>query len=224
MNKNKPFRMRKPAAAALFAVGACSLCIALFLGSRPATIAGWTPVNESLEETLGLLAPPPAEKEREAGGQATSSADKEQGSGGQAVSSADKEQESGSHAQHPADKGQDPEGQPPSSSAAAGVSPSSAASGSQSDVYADAASPSPVPSGESGEPVDKPSGALDLNRATEADLDALPGIGPSKAKAIIAHRDKIGGFRRVEQLLDVKGIGPKVFERLSALVYVAARK
>ncbi|MFB9280104.1 ComEA family DNA-binding protein [Cohnella cellulosilytica] len=219
MNKNKPFRMRKPAAAALFAIGACALCIALFLGSRPATIAGWTPVNESLEETLGLLAPPPAEKEREAGGQATSSADKE--SGGQAAPS---EQESGAQAQPPADKGQEAERQPPSSSAAAGASPSNVASDPQSDVYAEAASPSPMPSGESGEPVDQPSGALDLNRATEADLDALPGIGPSKAKAIIAHRDKIGGFRRVEQLLDVKGIGPKVFERLSALVYVAARK
>ncbi len=74
--------------------------------------------------------------------------------------------------------------------------------------------PSPAsssPAAEAGEdaPREASPGTLDLNRATEADLDALPGIGPSKAKAILAHRDKIGGFRRVEQLLDVKGIGPK---------------
>ncbi|WP_391571157.1 ComEA family DNA-binding protein [Cohnella sp.] len=82
------------------------------------------------------------------------------------------------------------------------------------------------PAAEAGEeaPREVGPGTLDLNRATEADLDALPGIGPSKAKAILAHRDKIGGFRRVEQLLDVKGIGPKVFEHLSGLVHVAAAK
>ncbi|RED64297.1 ComEA family DNA-binding protein [Cohnella phaseoli] len=89
--------------------------------------------------------------------------------------------------------------------------------------------PSPAsssPAAEVGEetPREASPGTLDLNRATEADLDALPGIGPSKAKAILAHRDKIGGFRRVEQLLDVKGIGPKVFEHLSGLVHVAAAK
>jgi len=79
--------------------------------------------------------------------------------------------------------------------------------------------PSPIADASPSDP-----GKLDLNKATQADLEALPGIGPSKAKAILSHRDKIGGFRRVEQLLDVKGIGPKMFERLSPLVSVPANK
>lgn len=58
------------------------------------------------------------------------------------------------------------------------------------------------------------SGKLALNAATAADLTALPGVGQKTAEAIIAHRDSIGGFRSVEQLLDVKGIGPAKFDSL----------
>lgn len=61
---------------------------------------------------------------------------------------------------------------------------------------------------------------LNLNEATIAQLEQLPGIGPSKAKAIAAYRDQHGGFRKVEELLNVKGIGPKIFEKLSPEVYV----
>jgi len=64
------------------------------------------------------------------------------------------------------------------------------------------------------------SGGMDLNRASEGELDGLPGIGPSKAKAIVAYRQEHGGFRSVEELLNVKGIGPKVLEKLHPLVYV----
>ncbi|MFC5450299.1 ComEA family DNA-binding protein [Paenibacillus aestuarii] len=62
---------------------------------------------------------------------------------------------------------------------------------------------------------------LDLNTATAEQLDALPGIGPSKAQAIVEHRTKKGKFQRVEQLLEVKGIGAKMLEKLKPLVYVA---
>ncbi len=198
MNKNNALRMRKPIAAALFAVGAGAFCIALFIGSRPDTIAGWTPVNESLEEAIGSLASP-----SENGNQIL-------GTAGQSGSSGDE------------DQGQGAGGQTQSSTGDAATFKTDA--DSNSDANTAGTSPLSEPSGESGEPPANPSGVLDLNGATEADLDALPGIGPSKAKAIVAHRDKIGGFRRVEQLLDVKGIGPKVFERLSDLVYVAPRK
>lgn len=61
---------------------------------------------------------------------------------------------------------------------------------------------------------------LDLNAATQAQLEDLPGIGPSKAKAIIAYRDRKGGFRSVDDLLQVKGIGPKMFEKLRPEVAV----
>ncbi|OCT17234.1 hypothetical protein A8709_24770 [Paenibacillus pectinilyticus] len=62
---------------------------------------------------------------------------------------------------------------------------------------------------------------LDLNTATLEQLDKLPGIGESKAKAILEHRAKKGKFKRVEELMDVKGIGEKMFAKLKGLVYVA---
>lgn len=48
---------------------------------------------------------------------------------------------------------------------------------------------------------------VDLNTATVEQLDALPGIGPSTAQAIVEHRARHGPFRSVAQLLQVKGIG-----------------
>ncbi|MCG9895377.1 MAG: helix-hairpin-helix domain-containing protein [Fimbriimonadaceae bacterium] len=62
--------------------------------------------------------------------------------------------------------------------------------------------------------------ALNLNTATRDELDTLPGIGPKTADAIMAHRARIGGFQSVEQLEDVKGIGPKKLARLRPLVKV----
>ena len=56
-------------------------------------------------------------------------------------------------------------------------------------------------------------GAIDLNTASVADLAALPGIGESKAKAIVAWREATP-FRSVDELRDVKGIGDKMLEKL----------
>lgn len=64
-------------------------------------------------------------------------------------------------------------------------------------------------------------GRLDLNTATAAELDSLPGIGPAKAQAIVEYRSAQRGFHSVEQLREVSGIGPKLFERLQPLVAVA---
>jgi comEA protein len=63
-------------------------------------------------------------------------------------------------------------------------------------------------------------GLLDLNTATLEQLDKLPGIGESKAKAILEYRMKKGRFKRVEELMDVKGIGDKMFEKLKGFIYV----
>ena len=55
---------------------------------------------------------------------------------------------------------------------------------------------------------------LDLNRATAEELDALPGIGPVLAGRILAHRARYGPFRAVDELRAVRGIGPRLLERL----------
>ena len=57
-----------------------------------------------------------------------------------------------------------------------------------------------------------------LNSATEADLIQLPGIGPALAKRIVEHRRQIGGFKSVEQLLEVRGIGEKKLEQIRPYV------
>jgi competence protein ComEA len=61
---------------------------------------------------------------------------------------------------------------------------------------------------------------LDLNTATELQIEALPGIGPSLAQAIIAEREKEGGFHTVDDLRRVRGIGDVRFAQLRPLVTV----
>jgi competence protein ComEA len=61
---------------------------------------------------------------------------------------------------------------------------------------------------------------VDINQATVADLDRLPGIGPSTARAIVDHRTRNGPFASVDDLLAVRGIGPAKLAELRALVRV----
>jgi competence ComEA-like helix-hairpin-helix protein len=63
--------------------------------------------------------------------------------------------------------------------------------------------------------------SLDLNRAALGDLLLLPGVGPKLAQRIIDERTRRGGYGRVEELLDVKGIGPATLVRLSRFVRVS---
>lgn len=62
------------------------------------------------------------------------------------------------------------------------------------------------------------SGPLNLNTASEEQLLELPGIGPSRARAIIAFREEHGGFQSVSQLLRIKGFGRAMLRRLRPLV------
>lgn len=62
--------------------------------------------------------------------------------------------------------------------------------------------------------------AVNLNTATVQELDALPGVGPVTAAAIVAWRQANGKFTSVDQLADVEGIGPARLEKLRALVRV----
>jgi len=61
---------------------------------------------------------------------------------------------------------------------------------------------------------------LDLNRATEEDFVALPGIGSRLAERIMAYRQSVGVFRSLDELRQVKGIGIKKFERIRPLIMV----
>ncbi len=65
------------------------------------------------------------------------------------------------------------------------------------------------------------SGLINLNTASESDLiDNLNGVGPVMAKRIISYRETHGGFSSVEELMNIKGIGEKVFAKLKDNVTV----
>jgi competence protein ComEA len=64
-------------------------------------------------------------------------------------------------------------------------------------------------------------GRIDLNRATAAELEDLPGMGPAKAAAIVSHREEHGPFREPGDLRAVTGIGEKTFQGLADLVAVS---
>jgi competence protein ComEA len=61
---------------------------------------------------------------------------------------------------------------------------------------------------------------LDLNRANQAQLEELPGIGPVTAQAILTWRQQHGRFSRIEELQEVDGIGPKTYAQISPHVRV----
>jgi competence ComEA-like helix-hairpin-helix protein len=67
-----------------------------------------------------------------------------------------------------------------------------------------------------------PAKPLDLNSATEQQLEQLPGVGPATAKAIVQFRQKSGPFRRVEDLLAVPRITKKRLEKLRPYVTVSS--
>ncbi|WP_171018839.1 helix-hairpin-helix domain-containing protein, partial [Rhodococcus sp. Q] len=77
-----------------------------------------------------------------------------------------------------------------------------------------------VGGGAAGGPGNATGGPVDLNTATEQQLDTLPGVGPVTATAIVSWRTANGSFTDVEQLGEVDGIGPARLEKLRTLVTV----
>ena len=65
---------------------------------------------------------------------------------------------------------------------------------------------------------------VNLNAASVAQLQTLPGIGASAAQRIVEYRQKNGAFKKIEELMNVKGIGEKSFLKLKPLITVGAEK
>lgn len=64
-------------------------------------------------------------------------------------------------------------------------------------------------------------GRFELNSASEKLLEELPGIGPEKAKRIAETRTKMNGFRTVDDLRNVEGIGEKTFDKIKDILYIS---
>ena len=67
-------------------------------------------------------------------------------------------------------------------------------------------------------------GALNVNTASAAELEELPGIGPATAARIVEYRQKNGNFKKVEDLMNIRGIGEKSFLKLKPLITVTPVK
>ena len=59
---------------------------------------------------------------------------------------------------------------------------------------------------------------VNINTATMQQLETLPGIGPATAQRIIEYRQKSGGFKKIEELMNIRGVGEKSFLTLKALI------
>ncbi len=86
-----------------------------------------------------------------------------------------------------------------------------------------AAGPEPSPREETEAAAPSPAGAgrVDLNRASRAELEALPGIGPRLAERIIAHRERYGPFRSAADIVDVEGVGQALYDALRDCIYAS---
>ena len=80
--------------------------------------------------------------------------------------------------------------------------------------HAQSAGDSPVQS------VKSSSGKININTATQRELESLPGIGPVTAQKIITYRQENGSFTEIEAIQNVSGIGPATFEKLKDLITV----
>lgn len=196
MDKTRGVNPRKIAAATLLLASAVLLAYAYFHSKTSASIPGWIPVNEPLQSAIASLS-----DGRTDGVEPSAQPSVERSAG----------------------PSEEPlrESEVPSPRATVG----SSAEIAKETVAPNAgeASPGTHPPVEDDPPLSAP-GLLDLNEASQSQLETLPGIGPSKSKAILSYREKLGGFRSLDQLLEVKGIGQKVYERISVLVQISARK
>lgn len=75
-----------------------------------------------------------------------------------------------------------------------------------------------------GTPAPATEALIDINQASASELERLPGVGARTAERIIEYREKNGGFKKIEELMNVQGIGEKSFLRLKPLISVTPPK
>ena len=73
-------------------------------------------------------------------------------------------------------------------------------------------------------PKPAPSGKVNINAAGVEELTSLPGVGEKLAQRIVAYREKAGGFKAAEELMNVRGIGERSFQKLERLITVSGTK
>jgi len=66
-----------------------------------------------------------------------------------------------------------------------------------------------------------PTAPININTATQAQLESLPGVGPKAAQRILDYRKQNGSFKKVEDLMNVKGFGEKTFLKLKPMLTVS---
>ena len=69
-----------------------------------------------------------------------------------------------------------------------------------------------------------PAQVVNLNTAPVEQLERLPGVGPKTAARILEYRQKNGGFKKIEELMNVRGIGEKAFLKMKGQLTVTAPK
>ena len=65
---------------------------------------------------------------------------------------------------------------------------------------------------------------VNLNTSNATQIASLPGIGPKTAESIIQYRQKNGGFKKIEEIMNVRGVGEKSFLKIKSLITVTAPK
>jgi len=65
---------------------------------------------------------------------------------------------------------------------------------------------------------------VNLNTATAAEIDTLPGIGPKTAELIIQYRQKNSGFKKIEEIMNIRGVGEKTFLKIKDRISAAPAK
>jgi len=166
---------------------------------------GWEPVNDRLDLSVSEVAAGVGADAPASAGEVVSHGEQSGAGGGQSGGGAD---EAAAPNGRDAAGGEGAATDRPDSAGGEGAAtdrPDSAGGEGAAPDRSDADGEVGAPSGTAG---------FDINRATAEEWDELPGIGPAKARAIVDDRERNGPFRSIDDLARVKGIGPKLLDRL----------